>query len=291
MSKRICDNCEVEKEKGKRLCYNINCPESKPYKDKIKKEKKEKKEEIRLKNAEKKEKIRIEKEEIRLKKRKEKEKKIIRNTVLNLIKEIVRLKKASKKSFDNNSKKLKRQWENILRAPKAGTNAKGRDGSTRHGLVISYGKDHGYNPTPTDLHYRNKLLKIDRNKCFWCKIKNKECGDHAHPCCNTTHHEYSFSNVLNIVPSCNACNSKKGGKRLEQWISELPEVIDEKGELQWSNDDKDIYREWLSENKEKLLFNDKDVEWLELQFVEINNFHSNLEHCAKHKLNISDFNN
>ena len=133
--------------------------------------------------------------------------------------------------------------------------------------------------TVYEVDHRNELLEIDLNKCFWCKTANKECGDHAHPCCNTTNHEYSYTNALNIVPSCRLCNSKKGGKRLEDWINMLD----------WSDEDKKIYKKWLYENNEKLLFNKEDTEYLERQFIIIGNIHSVLEYCAKHHVEVSDY--
>lgn len=180
---------------------------------------------------------------------------------------------------EKEKKRIEKEKKKRLRAPKAGTSAKGRDGTTRHGMVISYTTHHSPEITIDDIDNRDKLFNIDPNKCFWCKTKNKECGDHAHPCCNTTNHEYSFTNALNIVPSCRLCNSKKGGKRLDDWINTLD----------WPEEEKKIYRNWLYENKEKLLCNDKDVDYLERQFKITDELHSLYEYCLKNKLEYKDF--
>lgn len=259
---RICTTCQKPKQKGKRLCFNEICKESKVYKDNVKKEQQ------KLKKLERK-KIMIEKNE---KKKQEKEKKrieretnkMVKNTLSDIIKEIIEEEKVNKKK---------------LKVPKAGTSVKGRDGSTRHGMVISVSYYHSPKITVEDVDNRNSLLKIDPGKCFWCKVKDKKDNDHAHPCCNTTDHQYSYTNPLNIVPSCKECNSQKGGKKLKEWINIL----------NWSEGEKQIYIKWLYENKEKLLFNEEDTTYLERQFVFINKIHSIFEYCAKHKLEVGDF--
>lgn len=213
-----------------------------------------------------------ERDELKKKKNEEKERKRLERNEL-------KKKKDDEKSKEKERKRLEREKKKKLRAPKTGTSAKGRDGTTRHGMVVSYSKYHAPEITIVDIDNRNKLFNIDPNKCFWCKIKNKECGDHAHPCCNTTNHEYSFTNALNIVPSCRLCNSKKGGKRLDDWINMLD----------WSEEEKKKYRNWLYENKEKLLFNDKDVDYLERQFKITDELHSIYDYCLKNKLEYKDF--
>jgi len=240
ISKRICTVCNTIKLKKKRKCSNELCYKSNFYKEKKKAEEKEKK--------------RIEREKIRADKEK-------------------------KKAEEKEKKRIERERKNKLRAPKAGTSVKGRDGSTRHGMAISYSKHHAPEITVEDVDNRNSLLRIDPNKCFWCRKANRECGDHAHPCCNTTNHEYSFTNALNIVPSCRSCNSTKGGKRLKDWINMLD----------WSDEEKRVYTNWLYENNEKLLFNEKDTEYLERQFKTIDNIHKILEYCAKKQKDVSQF--
>ena len=136
------------------------------------------------------------------------------------------------------------------------------------------------NPTNQN---RNTLLNIDNEKCFWCKKGNKECGDHAYPCCNTTHSEYSHTNAMNIVPSCNSCNSKKGGKKLESWFPSLVK------NGWWTEEEVNIYKKWLHSNKDKLLLNKDDSDFIEKQFKIINSFHEICDYCAKHKIDISEF--
>ena len=188
-----------------------------------------------------------------------------------------------KKADEKDKKRIERERKKKLRAPKAGTSVKGRDGSTRHGMVISFSDYHKKEITIEDVDNRNINLKINPDKCFWCKYGNKECGDHAMPCCNTTHSEYSHTNALNIVPSCNSCNSKKGGKRLEIWLGILV-----KNKL-WTEEEVLIYMEWVNENKNKLLLNKEDTEFIERQFVYINKFHEICDYCAKNTVDIGNY--
>ena len=191
--------------------------------------------------------------------------------------------KEAKKQEVRAAKRKKRELEKKLRAPKAGTDAKGRAGTTRHAMVISVSKAASPEITEDDVDNRNSLLNMTMEICFWCRIKKKECFDHAHPCCNTTDHEYSYTNVLNVVPSCNSCNSKKGGKRLQTWITEyLPG-------LGWTVDEIRTYEHWLLENDHKLRFDKETVDYLERQFIHINQIHTVLECCAKNKLEVGDF--
>lgn len=187
--------------------------------------------------------------------------------------------KPYKKQKEKDEKRKKKEKENKLRPPKAGTNVKNRSASTRNGMIISVSKSHAPEITEYDVDNRNNLLKIDPLKCFWCKVGDKKDNDHAHPCCNTTNHEYSYTNALNIVPSCKSCNSKKGGTRLEDWINNL----------EWPEKDKEVYKKWLYENKKKLLFNDEDIKYIERQFITINKIHLILDYCAKYKLEVSDY--
>jgi len=245
MSKnRVCERCGTQKEKGKKKCYNEICQDSIPYKKK--------------------------QEEKKRQKRKEQKEKEIHE-------------KKIKKQKEIQERKIKRQNEKLLRAPKAGTSVKGRDGSTRHGMVISVSVYNKVEITIEDVQERNNILNVNPNKCFWCKQADKQCGDHAHPCCNTTFHEYAHTNVLNIFPSCHPCNSKKGGKRLIIWIDEyLPE-------MGWSDQERDTFKQWIINFKDKLLLDEETTKYLERQFVDINNIHAILEYCATHKAEVSDF--
>jgi hypothetical protein len=236
---RTCQFCNSVKQKNKRLCFNILC------KANIKK-----------------------KLESHIKKK---------NNILK--KKEKRTKKKNEKKKEKQEKRMKKAKEKKLRAPRAGTSVKGRDGSTRHGMTTSVSKYHAPEITEEDVDNRNNLLKIDPSTCFWCKDAPKQDNDHAHPCCNTTHHEYSYTNVLNIVPSCKSCNQKKGGTRLSEWIEKL----------KWPEKDKEVYKKWLCENKKKLLFDDADIEYLERSFITIDNIHRILEYCAKFKLDPSQF--
>ena len=169
--------------------------------------------------------------------------------------------------------------DDIVKTKNAGTGVGGRSGSTRHGYVYSYSKEHSPPIMTTDVLERNKILHIDESKCFWCKVNPKECNDHAHPCCSTKLSQYSYTNALNIVPSCSNCNNRKGGLSLKDWI----------GSLQWDDDEKEIYNDWLDINKYRLLLNDKMTAYVDQQLTIINEIHKCLEFCAKNEKNIYDY--
>lgn len=163
---------------------------------------------------------------------------------------------------------------------KRGTGVKGRDGSTRHGAVNTYGRHHGPEITEEEIVQRNQLLKIDPAKCFWCKRVDRQCWDHAHPCCNTERREYSFENALNMVPSCTGCNGTKGGKLLVKWVESLEN---------WSAEEKVTYIKWLNGNKNKLLITDpEDLDYMERFFKVSNSIHHDWEYRISKKMDCLD---
>lgn len=180
-------------------------------------------------------------------------------------------------------KQKKREEKRMLTAPSAGTKVKGRDGSTRHGLVISYSSYHRPDLTVREIEHRNSILCVNKNVCFWCKSSPKEDMDHAHPACSTTTSTYSWTNNLNIFPSCKKCNSTKGGKPLSVWLTKIEAMG------LWDSIQIRIFQEWLYSNKSKLIFDTEDTLYVEEQFVSINTFHKIAEYCVKFKKNLSDF--
>jgi len=180
-------------------------------------------------------------------------------------------------------KKRKTYEAGLLKAPTASTKVKGRDGSTRNGLVVSYSYYHRPSLTIEEIEHRNHLLNVNENTCFWCKSKPKEALDHAHPACSTATSSYSWTNAMNIFPSCNQCNTTKGGTPLNEWLFRL------ESNSCWTREQIYTFRTWLANNKTKLLFDKKDTEYVEKQFETINAFHKLAEHCAKNKLDLSDF--
>ena len=242
---RICKTCQHPKQRHKSRCHNPSCIDSLPYKNKQKEEEKERK-------------------------------------------RVERNKKKLKKEQEAAQKRVERQNKKKLRAPKAGTDVKARDGSTRHGFIISFGKYHDpFDKAPVDarladINNKNKILGINNEVCFWCRETKRECGDHIHPCCNTTKHTYAWTNALSIFPSCRKCNSVKGGKSLEVWVKELPK-------LGWEQPDITSLINWLEENKDKLLLPEVDIKYVEKQFIEINKYHKLLDYCAKYRKHVTDF--
>ncbi len=189
------------------------------------------------------------------------------------------------KAAEIESCRLRRELKRKLAPPRAGQSVKGRDGSTRHGMVISYSKCHGPAITEHDLDYRNHLLDIDSGRCFWCSVPFgkgvKKCGDHLHPCCVTARSCYAWHNALSIVPSCDACNSHKGKKLPKEWAKELPS-------LGWSSSKIKALLQWIDANSDKLILQKEDVEYIESQFIVINEFHKKCEDCARDKTDIAE---
>jgi len=198
-----------------------------------------------------------------------------------------RLEKKEKKRAEKEAEKERKQQERhekkMLQAPSAGTKVKGRDGSTRHGFVISYSSYHRPKLTVQEIEARNSTLNVCEEQCFWCKIKPKEDLDHAHPCCSMSRSEYSWTNNLNIFPSCKSCNSTKGGTPLSEWLVKIHAIG------YWDSTQIATFNEWLQSNVSKLVFGDEHTQYVEKQFVPINTFHKIAEYCAKHKKDINDF--
>ena len=108
---------------------------------------------------------------------------------------------------DNDIKESEEQRKK-LKVSKTGITVKNRASSTINGMVISYSNYYHPEVTNNDIKIKEQFFKLidpemDPNKCFWCKEGKYEEKEHAHPCCN-----YSYTNALNIVPSCKSCNSK-----------------------------------------------------------------------------------
>ena len=77
----------------------------------------------------------------------------------------------------------------ILRIKGGGTGVKGRDGSTRHGLIVTVGKIHGYKPSPKDVSERDKMFGVvvaSLNRCLYCNVEDPREEDRIIPACNTT---------------------------------------------------------------------------------------------------------
>jgi hypothetical protein len=161
-----------------------------------------------------------------------------------------------------------------------GVGVKERAASTRNGFVHTFSKEHSPSVLSRDVLDRDSLLNIDHKYCFWCKVNYRECSDHAHPCCNTKLSEYSYTNALNIVPSCNKCNSKKGGRKLQEWVDSLNS---------WSEHEKTIYKYWLGKNESKLLMDAGMSEYVNKQFITINKIHEILQYCSINYKNVDEY--
>lgn len=180
-------------------------------------------------------------------------------------------------------KKLKREHDKLLRTPSAGTSVKGRDGSTRHGYVISVSKHWSPTLTVEEVLHRNALLEVNEGMCFWCKRKPKEDLDHAVPCCSTKTSTYSWTNAMNIFPSCKKCNSTKSGNAVHEWVHTLVESG------LWTERQRETFVTWLEKNRAKLIMGPEDTAHVEKQFPLIQSFHKIAEWCAEHKCNLEDY--
>ena len=179
-------------------------------------------------------------------------------------------------------RKEMRRRQKLMKAPLAGSTIKGRDGSSRNGLVISYSKYHNPTLTVEEIESRNILLDVNEHQCFWCKQRPQEDLDHAHPACSTTRSTYSWTNRLNIFPSCKKCNSQKGSKPVTTWLS----IMESNG--LWTSDQVETFKKWNDANMDKLVLGKDDVDYVEHQFKNIDQAHAIWEYCAKHKLNFDD---
>lgn len=184
-----------------------------------------------------------------------------------------------KKSRKDLIQKLKR----LTNIPKTGISANGRNGSTRNGFVVSVSRYHRPDLSVREIIHRNTLLQVNADVCFWCKTLPATVLDHAHPCCSMKRSEFSWTNALNIFPSCTKCNQMKSGNAVLTWLN-MDVVVSN-----WSSEQINTFQNWLSLNSSKLLFDSEYTELTVQQFPIINKFHKFLELCAKHKKNAGDF--
>ena len=180
-------------------------------------------------------------------------------------------------------KKATIEHKRLNQAPKTGMSAKGRNGSTRNGFVVSVSSYHRPVLTVAEIHHRNTRLQVNQHVCFWCKSQPATVLDHAHPCCSMIRSEFSWTNNLNIFPSCTNCNQMKSGKALSVWLTMTVVVSN------WSPAQIDTFQNWLSVNSARLLFDSEYTKLTVQQFPIINKFHDLLDKCAKHKININDY--
>jgi len=189
---------------------------------------------------------------------------------INKVKQVLRYKKL------NQVRKLLLRWKReLLKIKGGGTGVKGRDGSTRHGLIVTVGKVHGYKSTLGDITKRNNMIGVvSLNRCLYCNNENPTEKDHIIPACNTTHSIYGYSNGLNLVDCCSTCNRSKGGKSLEEWEkSDKP--------ITWNENNKSHFKKifpkilaFTRENIEKLQFSPLLVSKVEKCFKVINEAHN-----------------
>jgi hypothetical protein len=172
-------------------------------------------------------------------------------------------------------KRLEKEEKKRLRPRNAGGTVKTRVTSTRHGFSNSVSK-HGPPVTTEDLDHRDNQswYRSGCRLCQWCKKRQATCKDHIYACVSQKFHIYGLTNVLNEMDSCKSCNSRKGGKAIEEWIKVLPK-------LDWTHDQIKDFRKWTIDYSSKLTHSDEMVQYIEKQFLVINKFHEILEYCAQ----------
>jgi len=160
---------------------------------------------------------------------------------------------------------------------------KGRAGSTRNGFCRTVGSFRSPEITEEEMSYRNDLLNVQENICFWCKNSEATDLDHILPACNTRNDIYSYTNMLCLFPSCKNCNSRlKGGKLWEQWKI----VLEEKFNDVWSEENIEMLDCWIQMNLHKLILDENCIEYINEQHQHINDFHKVGEYCAQNGLDI-----
>jgi hypothetical protein len=183
--------------------------------------------------------------------------------------------------FDFLQKKMRKdliqKLKRLSNVPKTGISVNGRNGSTRNGFVVSVSRYHRPVLTAQEIIHRNTLLQVHSDVCFWCKTQPATVLDHAHPCCSMKRSEFSWTNKLNIFPSCTQCNQTKGGNAVLDWLT-MDIVVSN-----WSSEQINTFQNWLSLNGPKLLFGSEYTALTVQQFSTINKFHQVMELCAKHK--------
>ena len=189
------------------------------------------------------------------------------------------LDSCKKKMRKNMIRKLKR----LTNVPNTGISVNGRNGSTRNGFVVSVSRYHRPVLTVQEIIHRNTLLQVNSDVCFWCKTQPATVLDHAHPCCSMKRSEFSWTNKLNIFPSCTQCNQTKGCNSLLDWLT-MNVVVSN-----WSSEQINTFQNWLSLNGSKLLFDSEYTALTVQQFSTINKFHQVMELCAKNKKDAGDF--
>ena len=188
------------------------------------------------------------------------------------------LDSCKKKMRKNLIQKLKR----LTNVPKTGISVNDRNSSTRNGFVVSVSRYHRPVLTMQEIIHRNTLLQVNSDVCFWCKTQPATVLDHAHPCCSMKRSEFSWTNKLNIFPSCTQCNQTKGCNSLLGWLT-MNVVVSN-----WSSEQINTFQNWLSLNGSKLLFDSEYTALTVQQFSTINKFHQVMELCAKNKKHAGD---
>lgn len=190
------------------------------------------------------------------------------------------------KYFDFIKKKMRKvriqKLKRLTNVPKTGISVNGRNGSTRNGFVVSVSRYHRPVLTVQEIIHRNTLLQVNSDVCFWCKTQPATVLDHAHPCCSMKRSEFSWTNNLNIFPSCTQCNQTKGGNAVLDWLT-MNVVVSN-----WSSEQINTFQNWLSLNSSKLLFDSEYTALTVKQFSTINKFHQVMELCAKNKKDAGD---
>ena len=108
--------------------------------------------------------------------------------------------------------------QDVFKMPSV-ANLKGRTSSVTNAFVI------GVIPSikPTEQEIKSVLDTLDMSpdnmRCAYCGATGKVIWDHFRPIVKDKRPTGFISEIYNLIPSCNACNSSKGNKDWREWIS------------------------------------------------------------------------
>lgn len=91
-------------------------------------------------------------------------------------------------------------------------------------------------PDESELKGYYEALGIKEGKCAYCVVGDGNCRDHLKPLVKNGMPTGYITDINNLVPCCQKCNSSKGSKSFEEWYKSEDNVKRLKG-LELSDDE------------------------------------------------------